>query len=138
MVRDAADLGQLLDGFARYGERTAVADPNGSLSFAALEEGARRWAAAFAAAGVGLGAKVGLLAGNGAMWLAVAFGVWRAGATLVPISTFVTGRELEQTMEHADLDALVLQPRLRSHEFLPMLRQCNHPDSLQQVVVLDT
>ena len=39
-------------------------------------------------------------------WLAAAFGVWRAGATLVPISTFVTARELGEILAHADVDVL--------------------------------
>ena len=68
-------------------------------------------------------AHVGLLAGNSPAWLAAAFGVWRAGATLVPISTFVTARELGEILAHADVETLIVQPRLRSHDYLALLAE---------------
>lgn len=55
--------------------------------------------------------------------MGAAFGVWRSGATLVPLSTFATERELEELVEHADLDALIVQPRLRDRELMPLARQ---------------
>jgi len=81
---------------------------------------------------------VGLLAGNGAAWLAVAFGVWRAGATLVPISTFVTAPELATLLAHADVDTLVLQPRLRGHDYSEHLRRLPAPQQPRRVIVLDS
>ena len=79
---------------------------------------------------------MGLLAGNGPEWLAVAFGVWRAGATLVPISTFVTARELGEILAHADVDALVLQPRLRSHDYQAYVERCGPLPRLRHVIAL--
>jgi len=61
------------------------------------------------------------LAGNGPAWLAAAFGTWRAGATLVPLSTFVTHRELAETLADAELDLLIVQPRVAAHDFLSLL-----------------
>ncbi|MFQ5667884.1 MAG: AMP-binding protein [Candidatus Binatia bacterium] len=119
-----------------YGQRTAVAGEYGSLSFADLDQAADTWAAAFTMAGLTRGAHVGLLAGNGPAWLAVAFGVWRAGATLVPVSTFVTAREFRETLEHADVDALVVQPRLRSHDYLTLLDRLPRLPRLRQVLPL--
>lgn len=121
---DASDLAAALRGWARrYGERPAVVGERDGLSFAALDRAADAWARAVRAAGGGPSTHVGLLAGNSPHWLAVAFGVWRAGATLVPISTFVTARELGEIVEHADVETLVLQPRLRSHDYRALLAE---------------
>jgi fatty-acyl-CoA synthase len=134
----STSLGDLLRGLAaRYRQRTAVADEHEALSFAELDRRADAWMAALVRAGFGRGAHVGLLAGNRTDWLAVAFGVWRAGATLVPLSTFVTPRELAQTLAHADVHALVVQPVLRSHDYLDALRRVLPLPELQQVIVLD-
>lgn len=121
---------------ATYGESVAVSDADDSLSFAALDRAADSWGQGFMAAGFGPGAHIGVLAGNGSCWLAVAFGVWRAGATLVPISTFVTARELAETLDHADVNALVVQPRLRSHDYLAALRRVPHLPQLRQIIVM--
>jgi fatty-acyl-CoA synthase len=106
----------------RFGDRPAAVAEGESLSFRALDGLASRWAAAFAARGLGAGSHIALLAGNSPTWLAAAMGVWRAGATLVPISTFVTERELRETLEHAAVDVLVLVPHLGSHRHLAALR----------------
>ena len=119
-----------------HAERPAVVDAGQTLTFAALDRAADHWAAAFHCAGFGHGAHVGLLAGNSPEWLAVAFGVWRAGATLVPISTFVTARELAEILIHADINALIVQPRLRTHDYLGMLPALPEVPGLRQLVVL--
>lgn len=104
----------------RYGERPALIGSGESLTFAALDAAADRWGGVAMAAGW-CGRHVGLLAPNRPAWLAAAFGMWRAGATVVPISTFVTTRELTEQVAHADLDALILQPRLDAHDYAAMV-----------------
>jgi len=133
----ATDLSTLLDNLAAtHGDRPAVADVGTTLTFAALHQAAGTWGMALRTAGFGPGARVGLLAGNGPEWLAVAFGVWRAGATLVPISTFVTARELHEILTHADVDILVVQARLRTHDYLGMLHEIPRLPTLRRVIVL--
>lgn len=132
-----SDLSEWLRGLATtHGDRPAVVGERGTLTFAALDASADRWAAALTAAGFGRGEHVGLLAGNGPEWLAVACGVWRAGATLVPISTFVTARELAEILEHADVSGLIVQPRLRSHDYLSMFEALPHASRQREVIVL--
>jgi fatty-acyl-CoA synthase len=117
-VDASSDLSSLLHFLAAsHPEIAAVADESGELGFADLDARATRWAGALRAAGFGEGAHVGLLAANSPEWLAVAFGVWRAGATLVPISTFVTATELEAILVHADISLLVLEPKLGNRDF---------------------
>ena len=63
-----------------------------------------------AARGVGRGTRVGLLMPNRAEWLATAFGVWRCGGVLVPLSTLARPRELGHFLESADV---ALLPRIQ-------------------------
>jgi fatty-acyl-CoA synthase len=116
------DLGAALRRWATaWAGRPAAAGTDQTLTFSALDRAATDWAATLLATGCGPGVQVGLLAGNSPAWLAAAFGVWRAGATLVPISTFVTARELGEVVAHADLETMILQPRLRGHDYAAML-----------------
>lgn len=130
-------LGALLRQLAdRHDSRPAVVGNDASLSFAELDRAADRWARSFLARGFGPGSHIGLLAGNGPEWLAVAFGVWRAGATLVPLSTFVTPHELGEILEHADVNVLVVQPRLRQLNFTQHLDELPALPTLRGVVLL--
>ncbi len=136
---DAGDLSALLGALAAaHGDRLAVAGEHGALSFAGLEAAADAWADALAAAGCGPGTHVGLLAGNGPQWLGAAFGVWRAGATLVPLSTFVTVRELDETLALGDVEVLVVQPELRGRDLLALVRAAPAAVSLRHLLVLGT
>ncbi len=135
---DAGDLGGALRRWAqRYGERPAVVAARDALTFAALDRAADAWANALRAGGCGPGAHVGLLAGNSPTWVAVAFGVWRAGATLVPVSTFVTGRELAEVLAHADVGTLVMQPRLRSHDYAALIEELPLAVRPRRIIELD-
>jgi fatty-acyl-CoA synthase len=120
-----------------YGERDAVVDETEALTFHGLAACAEAWAARLYRHGVRPGSHVGLLAGNGAAWLAVAFGVWRLGAVLVPISTFVRPRELAEILSHAGVECLVLQSRLRSNDYEDMLKRMPPATRLHTVVSID-
>jgi fatty-acyl-CoA synthase len=131
-------LGDFLDALASaHRDRLAVADDRETLSFAALDAAADRWAVHLARAGVSPGQHVALLAANSPAWLATAFAVWRLGATLVPISTFVTPRELWEILAHADADVLVAQPRLRGHDYLEMVERLPALPRLRNVIAID-
>lgn len=133
---DATTLPALLDRMVeRYDRRPAVSDLASSLSFRELRDEALRWAHALDAAGVGPGVHVGLLAANSPRWMEIAFGVWTCGATLVPISTFATARELEEIVDHADIQFLILQPTLRAHDYRASLATLSLP-SLRRTILL--
>src|SRR5205814_9817035 len=59
-----------------------------------------------AARGVGRQAHVELLLPNSPEWIAVAFGVWRTGGVLVPLSTLARPRGLAYALRHADVTML--------------------------------
>ncbi|MDN2567052.1 AMP-binding protein [Aquibium sp. A9E412] len=71
---------------AAWGDRDALVFRGHRLRFAALKQAVDRWAAAFAAAGIGAGDRVALLLPNTAVHLFAFFGALRAGATVVHLS----------------------------------------------------
>lgn len=112
-----------------------MASAESELTFAELDRRADAWAARLRADGCGPGAQVGLLAPNSPEWLAAAFGVWRSGATLVPISTFVTARELGEIVNHADVEVLLTARRLRNKDYVAALADVEAP-RLRKTIVL--
>lgn len=138
MPAEPTTLDALLRSLAdQHGDRLAAASESAALTFGELDENAGAWAARLRQLGAGRGKHVGLLAGNGPEWLAAAFGIWRSGATLVPISTFVTPRELRGILAHADVEVLIAQARLRGHDYTSMLAaEDERPPRLRHVVDL--
>lgn len=130
-----ATLDALLRDWARrWGPRPALIGGDTTLSFAALDAAADAWAASLARAGCRRGARVALLAANQPAWLAAAFGVWRGAATLVPVSTFVTARELGEILAHADVDAILVQPRMGQRDLAAMVEAL--PDRARPPIML--
>lgn len=116
-------LAELPVAWARHWPQAlASADLSAACSFAQLEEASRRWAHALLDSGLGPGSRVALWGGNGVRWLERAFGVWRAGATLVPVSTFATPRELAEILESARPDALLFDGRVGERDLFAVWR----------------
>ena len=113
----------LRDWAARWGDRPALIGSGTTLSFAALDAAADAWAARLAAAGSPQAGRVALLAANQPAWLAAAFGVWRFGATLVPVSTFATARELGEILAHAGAETIIVQPRMGERDLAGAVAQ---------------
>ena len=82
-----------------------------------LRHHTRRVAKAAVAAGLGKGARVGVLMGNRPEAVAALLGVSMAGAVTVPLSTFSPRPELEYLVGHADLSILLTQTQLLSRSF---------------------
>jgi acyl-CoA synthetase (AMP-forming)/AMP-acid ligase II len=79
---------------AQYPTKPAVIDPVNRMTFAELDEDSHSMAAAFLAAGVTKGTRVGLIMPNGTDWVRTAIALTRIGAVLVPLSTLLAPREL--------------------------------------------
>jgi fatty-acyl-CoA synthase len=58
---------------------------------------------------------------NRAEWLAAAFGVWRCGGVLVPLSTLARPRELAHFLRSADIALLLAVRRFLRHDYAAML-----------------
>lgn len=106
---------------ARFGARPALRSARGTWTYRDLDARSALVARALARRGVGKGTHVGLILPNVAEWLAVAFGVWRCGATLVPISTLYRPRELQHALRLADVQLLISVREFLRHDYAATL-----------------
>jgi fatty-acyl-CoA synthase len=86
-------------------------------TYADLHHQARRVAKAVIAAGLGKGARVGVLMGNRPEAVAALLGAPMAGAVVVALSTFASRPELEYMLRHADVSLVLTQTHLLAREF---------------------
>ena len=120
--------------------KPAVIDPDTRITYAALESATRELAAAFVAAGVGKGIRVGLIMPNGVEWVRLALALTRVGAVLVPLSTLLQPPELVTQLRVAGVQFLITVEEFRGHRYLddlrgelaalPTLRQVWTPDTV--------
>ena len=111
------------DAAARCGTREALGSARGRLTDRALADTSGAVGRGLAARGVGKGARVGLLAPNWPEWVAIALGVWRCGAVLVPVNTLARPRELAHLLRHADVTALVAVRGFLRHDYVAALEE---------------
>lgn len=116
--------GVLMDQCARIADHEALVfdDPlRGGVTarwrYHDLHHHARRVAKALLSAGIGKGARVGVLMGNRPEAVASLFGAALAGAVAVPLSTFSSKPELSYMLAHADVSVLLLQTTMGGHRF---------------------
>ncbi len=94
----------------RHGGRTAIVDPQGSLTYAYddLLDASSRVAAALLAGREDLQEhRVGFLVTPGFPWVAVQWGIWRAGGVAVPLPLNSTRPELEYFIDNSGATTLV-------------------------------
>jgi malonyl-CoA/methylmalonyl-CoA synthetase len=91
-----------------HGERTAVVDSQGSFTYNDLLDASLRVAQALLAGRNDLqGERVAFLVTPGAAWIAVLWGIWRAGGVAVPLPLNSARPELEYFIEDTKSSALV-------------------------------
>ena len=139
-IRAARTLPQFLRAIAdAYGDDPAVTLTGESIadeaiSFAELERRSAELARGLLAQGVGKGARIGFMCGNGPLFVTVLAAVARIGAVAVPISTLLKANELVRVLRQSDVGGLIVQRRLLGHDYverlldaLPELRDANDP-----------
>jgi acyl-CoA synthetase (AMP-forming)/AMP-acid ligase II len=99
-----------------YGDHTAVVGAGGTLTYRQLEEQSKRVAEGLLQRGLGKGSRVGLWLANGTEWVLTWAAVSRIGGVAVPLSTFLSDRELAKVARHADLQGLIVHRRLLGHD----------------------
>ncbi|WP_302477743.1 ATP-dependent acyl-CoA ligase [Achromobacter insolitus] len=97
----------LLEQGARWGDRTWVQAPGGSLRYGDAPAHAAAWAARLASAGVARGDRVGLMAGNRHEFLSIVLGCGWLGAVVVPINTASRGMQLQHILANSGCRLLV-------------------------------
>jgi fatty-acyl-CoA synthase len=106
-------------------DRPAVSFGDKTITFSNFRMQAMACGRALRACGVMPGDRVGLLMGNRIEWLVACFGAQYAGATLVALNTWYTGRELAFVLAHAEVSTLITVDRYAKSDYGDML------DSLQ-------
>ncbi|UNK71747.1 AMP-binding protein [Microbacterium sp. H1-D42] len=102
------NLTWMLERSARtFADKPAIVSDLGTLDYRELLAASRRAAAVFRDAGVQPGDRIGVMAFNTPAFVVAAFGLWRAGAALVPINHKLTAREVAYIAEHAGLRLVV-------------------------------
>ena len=95
-----------------HGDRTAVVDDRGDFSYSALLDVSARAASMLLEGGVDLGeARVAFLAPPGFEYVAVQWGIWRAGGIAVPFAVSHPDVELEYTVDDSDASIVVAHPQ---------------------------
>jgi acyl-CoA synthetase (AMP-forming)/AMP-acid ligase II len=109
--------------------------PDDSATFLELESKSAQLAKALIAFGVGKGARVGFIYGNGPSFAIVLAAISRIGAIAIPISTLVKANELVRILRQSDVAGLLVQRRLLGNDYvdrlceaLPELRDGVSPD----------
>ncbi|HUR76965.1 MAG TPA: FadD3 family acyl-CoA ligase [Acidimicrobiales bacterium] len=121
----------------RFGERDAVVDGEVRLTWAALRESSRQFADVLTTSGVGPGDRVAIWAPNSWQWIVAVFGIWDAGATLVPVNTRFKGAEAVPLLARSAAKALVTVSEFLGVDYLAMLEGADLP-ALQTRIRLDS
>jgi acyl-coenzyme A synthetase/AMP-(fatty) acid ligase len=111
---------------AAYGDETAIAlkgekIPDDTLSFRQLEQQSSMLARGLVARGVGKGARIGFICGNGPTFAANFAAIARAGAVAIPISTLLKANELVRVLRQSDVGGLIVQRSLLGKDLVERL-----------------
>ena len=96
------------DAARRFGDAEALVDGSVRMTWRELHEQALATAGLFAANGVRPGDRVAICAPNTHHWVIAAFGLFFAGATLVPVNTRFTAAETADILDRTNAKALVV------------------------------
>jgi acyl-CoA synthetase (AMP-forming)/AMP-acid ligase II len=124
---EARTLAQLVRrAAAAYDDDTAIVLkgqtlPDESLSFTELERRSAAIARGLLARGIGKGARVGFIAGNGPTFATLFAAIGRIGAIAVPISTFIKSAELVRVLRQSDIGGLIVQRQLLGNDYVDRL-----------------
>src|SRR5919197_6060271 len=107
------------------GERTAIATPAGTTSYARLLELVNQTGHVLREAGVGVEQRVAMLLPDGIAWAAVFFGALRIGAVAVPLNTRLSPAAWAEMLRDSRARVLVAEPAL-ARSLAPWLEDLPH------------
>jgi acyl-CoA synthetase (AMP-forming)/AMP-acid ligase II len=120
----------------RWPEQTAVVDGDARPTWPELSERARAVAAALIGSGVQAGDRVALWAPNSLDWIATAFGVYQAGAVLLPVNTRFTAPEAAHVLRTAGARLLITVTDFLGRDYAEAPAQDDALASTMELVVL--
>lgn len=111
---------------AAYGTQVAIAltgdsIPREVITYRQLEQQSSTLARGLIARGVGKGARVGFICGNGPAFAVIFAAIARAGAVAIPISTLLKASELVRVLRQSDVCGLILQRSLLGKDLVERL-----------------
>ena len=125
---------------AAYGDDVAIVlrgedVPDETATFAELDSRSAQIAKGLIARGVGKGARIGFIYGNGPGFAVMLAAIARIGAVAIPISTMIRSNELVRVIRQSDVAGLIVHRTFLGHDYverlcdaLPELRQDSDPD----------
>lgn len=123
---------------ARYPDASAAIAGEAKVSFTGLHRAAAQIAGALRARGVRRGDAVGILVNNRIEWLEIFFGASALGATVIPLSTWSKGPELDFLLGDSGVKCLFLIERLGGQSFADDISALRARHSkLEHVVLVD-
>jgi len=121
---------------ARFGDDEALVDGADRVTFSELLTRSLEAARAFVAAGVRPGDRVAIWAPNSATWITASFGVYLAGAVLVPLNTRYKGEEAGHVLRTSGACVLLTVTDFLDTDLLALLDCVAGLEGLRQRVVL--
>jgi len=94
------------------------------LTYAQCEARSRELAKAMLAAGIGKGARVGVMMPNSPDFVVVFQAAARIGALLIPLNTFYKPKELGFVLRHADIEVLFSVSTFLNNNYIERLQDC--------------
>ena len=120
-----------------FGDAEAVVDGETRWSFQQLFDESERVARCLVASHVGPGDRVALWAPNSARWIATSFGVYLAGAVLVPVNTRFKGMEAAHVLRRSQAKLLCASTDVLGTDLIGLLEDVGELPDLGETVVID-
>jgi acyl-CoA synthetase (AMP-forming)/AMP-acid ligase II len=111
----------LADLVARRGDHPAIVTPRETLTYSQLDARSGQMAKGLLAAGAGKGARIGLLAPDGVLWLTTFIAALRIGALVTAVSTLASPPELGHILRHSDCQFLLGARRFLRRDYAEAL-----------------
>jgi HIP---CoA ligase len=135
-VTDQTIPGVVRQAAERFGHLEAVVDDDRRITFAEVAEAVGDIQQALIAWGVKSGDRVAIWAPNGIDWVLLSFGVYGAGAVLVPINTRYKGEEAAHLLEAAGVTLLFTVTDFLGTDYLELLDSAVQGRQGPQAVVM--
>jgi acyl-CoA synthetase (AMP-forming)/AMP-acid ligase II len=104
-------------------DHEAIVTPDEVVTYAELDRRSAEMARAFLAIGAGKGARIGLMAPDGVMWLVTLIAGLRIGALVTLVSTLATAPELHHILRNSDVQFLISARKFLRHDYVSTLEK---------------
>jgi fatty-acyl-CoA synthase len=102
---------------AEFADRPLIITDEQQMNYGAVNHDATRIAHMLIARGISPGDRVAILIGNYPITVALLFGIWRAGATVIPLNTLYRTEELDFVLKQSAPRLLIAMTRFLKRDF---------------------